>query len=343
MLLKELPSKMPDIPILLILIIGIAIVFDYTNGVHDSANAIATIVSTKVVSPVQAVTMAAVLNLIGAFIGTHVASTIGTGIVNPEVIAGCRPLILAALLGAILWNLITWYLGLPSSSSHALIGGLIGAAVAYKGWDSLQFSSIAEKVIIPLFFSPLAGFIGGYLLMLALAWITCKLNPRKMNRMFRRLQVIASAFMALSHGSNDGQKTMGIITLALFLFNMIPTIEVPFWVKLICALAMAIGTANGGWKIIKTMGKKIFKMEPIHGFAAETSSSLVIVAASVLGAPISTTHVFSSSILGVGSSKRFSAVKWGVAGQMVVAWVLTLPASAVVGAICFYVIQLFIG
>jgi len=331
---------MPDIPLLLILIILIAVVFDYTNGVHDSANAIATIVSTKVMSPKAAVMMAASLNLVGAFIGTHVASTIGKGIVNPEIIAGCQPLILAALLGAILWNLITWYLGLPSSSSHALVGGLIGAAIAYKGWDTLQYDSILDKIILPLFLSPLSGFIGGYLLMLATAWITCRLNPRKMNKLFRRLQVIAAGFMAMSHGSNDGQKTMGIITLALFLFHQIPTIEVPIWVKLICALAMAVGTANGGWKIIKTMGKKIFKMGPIHGFAAETSSSLVIISASMLGAPISTTHVFSASILGVGSSKRFSAVKWGVAGNMVVAWVLTLPASALVGMVCFYLIDL---
>ncbi len=332
---------MLDIPVLLILIILIAIVFDYTNGVHDSANAIATIVSTKVISPKQAVIMAAVLNLVGAFIGTHVASTIGKGIVNPEIIFGCKTIILAALMGAIFWNLITWYLGLPSSSSHALIGGLIGSAIAYKGWNTLQYHSIIDKVIVPLFLSPALGFIGGYILMLALAWLTFKLNPRKMNRLFKRLQVLASAFMALSHGSNDGQKTMGIITLALFLFKQIPTIDVPLWVKLLCALAMAFGTANGGWKIIKTMGKKIFKMEPIHGFAAETSSSLVIMAASIFGAPISTTHVFSSSILGVGSSKRFSAVKWGVAGQMVVAWVLTLPASALVGMICFNFIQLF--
>lgn len=334
---------MPDIPILLIIIVLIAIVFDYTNGVHDSANSIATIVSTNVISPKQAVIMAAVLNLLGAFIGTHVASTIGKGIVNPEIISGCNTIILAALMGAIFWNLITWYFGLPSSSSHALIGGLIGAAVAYKGWHTLQYSSIIDKVILPLFLSPLSGFIGGYILMLALAWLTCRLNPRRMNRLFKRLQVVAAAFMALSHGSNDGQKTMGIITLALFLFHQIPVIEVPFWVKLTCALAMAFGTANGGWKIIKTMGKKIFKMEPIHGFAAETSSALVIMSASMLGAPISTTHVFSSSILGVGSSKRFSAVRWGVAGQMVIAWVLTLPASAVVGMICFYTIQLFVG
>lgn len=333
---------MPDIPFLLILIIVIAIVFDYTNGANDSANAIATIVSTKVMSPKAAVLMAATLNLAGAFLGTEVATTIGKGIVNPEIIAGCQPIILAALLGAILWNLITRYLGLPSSSSHALIGGLIGAAIAYKGWGTLHFSSIVDKVILPLFLSPLSGFAGGYLLMLLLAWITFKMHPKTMNRLFRRLQIFAAAVMALSHGSNDGQKTMGIITLALFLFHMIPAVEVPFWVKLTCAMAIASGTASGGWKIIKTVGKKIFKMEPVHGFAAETSSAMVIITASLIGAPISTTHVFSSSILGVGSSKRVSAVKWGIAGHMVVAWVLTLPASAVVGMICFYVIRLFI-
>ena len=331
---------MPDIPILLILIIIIALVFDYTNGIHDSANAIATIVSTKVVSPKQAVIMAATLNVIGAFIGSHVASTIGKGIVNPDIIAGSQTIILAALVAAILWNLITWYFGLPSSSSHALIGGLIGAAVAYRGWHTLQLDSILDKVILPLFLSPLSGFIGGYFLMLLLAWITCKLKPRLMNRIFRQLQVVASGFMAISHGSNDGQKTMGIITLALFLSHQIPAIEVPFWVKLICALVMAIGTANGGWKIIKTMGKKIFKMEPVHGFAAETSSAIVIMSASFIGAPISTRHVFSSSILGVGSSKRFSAVRWSVAGQMVIAWVVTLPASALVGMISFYFLNL---
>lgn len=334
---------MPDLPLLLILIIVIALVFDYTNGVHDSANAIATIVSTKVISPRNAVLMAAILNLVGAFIGTHVASTIGKGIVNPDVITGSQTIILAALMGAIVWNVITWYFGLPSSSSHALIGGLVGAAIAYKGWGALQFGTVVEKVILPLFLSPLAGFIGGYLLMVSLAWTTYKLNPRKMNKLFRKLQVAGAAFMAMSHGSNDGQKTMGIITLALFLFHQIPAIEVPFWVKLVCASAIAFGTASGGWKIIKTMGKKIFKMEPIHGFAAETSSSLVIIMASAIGAPISTTHVFSSSILGVGSSKRFSAVKWGVAGHMVVAWLLTLPASALVGMACFYAVNFLLG
>lgn len=331
---------MPDISILLIIIILVALVFDYTNGVHDSANAIATVVSTNVLSPKLAVLMAASLDLVGAFLGTHVAATMGKGIVNPELIAGNQMLVLAALLGAIFWNLLTWRLGLPSSSSHGLIGGLIGATIAYAGWSAPSYSNILSKVIFPLFLSPLAGFIGGYLLMLALAWITCNLKHRKMNKMFRRLQVFSAAFMAMSHGSNDAQKTMGIITLALFLFHAIPTFEVPVWAKLACALAIASGTATGGWKIIKTMGHRIFKIKPVHGFAAETSSAMVIMTSSLLGAPISTTHVISSSILGVGSSKRFSAVKWGVAGNMVTAWLLTIPASALVGAICFALLNL---
>lgn len=330
---------MPDIPILLVLIVVIALVFDFTNGVHDSANAIATVVSTKVLSPLQAVSMAAMLNLLGAFIGTHVAATMGKGIVNPEMIADCQVLILAALLAAITWNLITWYLGLPSSSSHALIGGLMGAAIAYKGWGTLYYGSIINKVILPLFFSPAIGFVGGYLIMLGLAWLTFRLKPRRTNKIFRKLTILSGGFVALSHGSNDAQKTMGIITLALFMFHQIPTIDVPVWVKLVCALAMMAGTMNGGWKIIKTMGSKIFKMEPVHGFAAQTSASLVISMASVFGAPISTTQVISTSILGVGASKRLTAVKWGVAMNMVVAWLLTIPASALVGAGIFWIVQ----
>jgi len=334
---------MPDIPILLILIVVIAVIFDYTNGAHDSANAIATVVSTKVLSPKAAVLMAAVLNLVGAFIGTEVASTIGKGIVNADLLAGSQILILAALLGAIFWNLITWFFGLPSSSSHALIGGLVGAVVAYQGWDSLNYSTLINKVILPVFVSPLSGFIGGYLLMLLVAWLTVNFKPRIMNRFFRRLQIFSAAFMAMSHGNNDAQKTMGIITLALVLFGRIPSFEVPVWVKMACATAMTLGTATGGWKIIKTMGHKIFRMEPVHGFAAETSASLVIMGASALGAPISTTHVISASIMGVGSSKRLSAVKWKVAGNMVFAWVLTIPASAIVGGLLFYLLDFLLA
>ncbi len=326
---------MLEIPLLLVAIVAIALIFDFTNGAHDSANAIATIVSTKVLSPRTAVMMAAALNLAGAFLGEEVAHTIGSGIVRTDMVMGCQGLVLAALLGAIFWNVLTWYWGLPSSSSHALIGGLIGSAVAYNGFDSLNFMSIVNKVLLPLVFSPMAGFLGGYLLMLGLSWMFIRANPRRINTSFRKLQIVSAAFMATSHGLNDAQKTMGIITLALYIFHVIPEIHVPIWVKAACALAMGLGTAMGGWKIVKTMGHKIFKLEPIHGFAAETAASLVITGASFLGAPISTTHTISTSILGVGASKRLSAVRWGVAKSMVVAWVLTIPASAVVAAICF--------
>jgi inorganic phosphate transporter, PiT family len=327
--------------LIIILIVIIAVVFDYTNGVHDSGNAIAPLVSTKVMDPKQAVFMAATLNLAGAFIGTEVAATIGKGIVNTDLIAGDLRLVLAALLGAIAWNILTWVLGLPSSSSHALIGGLMGAAIAYKGWGSLNYTNILHKIIAPLFLAPVLGLIGGYILMVAIAWITYRFKPHKMTKLFKKLQIFSGGFMALSHGSNDAQKCMGIITLALFLSKSIPAFEVPFWVKITCALAITIGTATGGWKIIKTMGNKIFKMEPIHGFTSQIAASLVILSASAFGAPISTTHVMSSSIMGVGASKRASAVRWNVAGNMVFAWFVTIPAAALVGALCYMVICFF--
>jgi PiT family inorganic phosphate transporter len=325
---------MPDIPILLALIIAVALIFDYTNGAHDSANAIASVVSTKVLSPKTAVIMAGVFNFVGAFLGTNVAETIGKGIVRPEMIAGCQSLLLAALFGAIFWNLLTWYIGLPSSSSHALIGGLMGAGIVESGWASLEYGSILEKVIIPLFLSALAGFIVGYLFMLALTWATCRARYKPANTVFKKLQIIAAACMALTHGMNDAQKTMGIIALALFVFHKIPVMYIPVWVKIACAIVIMLGTLNGGWKIIKTMGQKIFKMQPIHGFAAQSATAGVILTASLLGAPISTTQVVSSSVLGVGSSKRISAVRWGVAGSMILAWFVTIPASALVGALC---------
>ncbi len=331
---------MLEIPLLLVVVIVVALMFDFTNGAHDTANAIATVVSTKVLSPGVAVMMAALLNLLGALIGTHVAHTVGSGIVHPDMIKGCQALTLAALFGAIFWNLLTWYLGLPSSSSHALIGGLIGATLAYKGTEALNFYSIVYKILTPLVLSPLAGFVAGYLMMLALSWIYRNSHPRKVNKAFRRLQIVSSAFMATSHGTNDAQKTMGIITLALFIGHQIPDTRVPFWVQLSCALVMALGTATGGWKIIKTMGHKIFHLEAVHGFSAETSAAGVISVASSFGAPISTTHVISAAILGVGSSKRLSAVRWGVAGRMAVAWVLTIPAASLVAAICFELLWL---
>jgi len=331
---------MPEIPLLLFVVIVVALAFDFTNGAHDTANAIATVVSTKVISPGKAVMMAALLNLVGALIGTHVAQTIGSGIVHPDMIRGCQALTLAGLLGAIFWNLLTWYLGLPSSSSHALIGGLIGATLAYRGTEALNFASIGYKILMPLVLSPLAGFVAGYLMMLALSWIFRNAHPRKANKASRRLQILSSAFMATSHGTNDAQKTMGIITLALFIGHQIPDTRVPLWVQLACALVMAMGTATGGWKIIKTMGHKIFHLEAVHGFSAETSAAAVISVASSLGSPISTTHVISAAILGVGSSKRLSAVRWGVARRMATAWLLTIPASSVVAAVCFKLLWL---
>jgi len=331
---------MPDIPILLVIIIVVALIFDYTNGAHDSANAIASVVSTKVLTPKTAVIMAGTLNFVGAFLGTNVAETIGRGIVNPEMIMGCQSLLLAALAGAIVWNVFSLYIGLPSSSSHALIGGLMGAGIVYSGWESLEYRSILEKVIIPLFLSPVAGFIMGYLFMLGLAWLTCRFRYTSTNAVFKKLQIVAAAFMALSHGMNDAQKTMGIIALALLIFHKIPTLYIPVWVKIACATVIMMGTMKGGWKIIKTMGQKIFKMQPVHGFAAQSATAGVILSASLFGAPISTTQVISSSVLGVGSSKRFSAVRWGVAGNMVMAWFVTIPASALIGALCMFLFRL---
>ena len=331
---------MLDMPLLLIVIIIFTLIFNYTNGAHDSANAIATIVSTKVLTPASAVIMAGILNFIGTFIGSEVAETIGGEIVEQKIIMDCQIILLAAIIAGLLWNIFTWYLGLPSSSSHALIGGLIGSAVAYGGWNSLKFVSIVEKIVLPLIFSPLAGFIGGYFLMVLLARLFFRANPKKSNFAFKKLQIVSSAFMAISHGMNDAQKSMGIISLALFSFRIIPVFTIPLWVRIICALTLFFGTATGGWKIIKTMGHKIFALEPVHGFAAETSAALVITGASLFGAPISTTHTISSSVLGVGSSKRFSAVRWGVATNMVIAWILTLPAAGIVGALCFYFLRL---
>jgi PiT family inorganic phosphate transporter len=329
---------MPDLPILLVLIILVALVFDFTNGAHDCANAIATVVSTKVMSPRAAVMMAARLNLFGALLGEEVAHTLGSGIVNTDMVAGSQILVLAALIGAIAWNIITWYFGIPSSSSHALIGGLIGAAVCHAGFSSLNGLSIVKKVLLPLVVSPLAGFAVSYSVMTLVMLLFWKANRRTVSRWFEKLQILSSAFMATSHGLNDAQKTMGVITLALFLFHRIDTIHVPLWVKLACAIAMAMGTALGGWKIVKTMGHRIFKLEPVHGFAAETSAAMVITGASLVGAPISTTHTISACVFGVGATKRLSAVRWGIAGNLVVAWVLTIPASALIAGVSFWLL-----
>jgi len=320
-----------------IAVVVAAVIFDFINGFHDTANAIATSVSTRVLTPMRAVVMAAVLNFVGALISTKVAKTVGEGIVAPGAVT--QTVILAALFGAIAWNLITWYRGIPSSSSHALVGGLIGAAVAYHGgFDILNVSGLVY-IFSSLLISPVIGFVFGLTLMVALYWTFRSAVPARLNGHFRRLQLLSAAFMAFSHGTNDAQKSMGIITMALVTGGYLGSFDVPWWVKLACAVAMGLGTAFGGWKIIHTMGMRIIRLQPIHGFAAETSSALVIQTASHFGLPVSTTHVISSAIMGVGASKRLSAVRWGVAGNIIFAWVVTPPVSAVLGALAYYAIR----
>lgn len=331
---------MLDVPLLLVVIVVVALIFDFTNGVHDCANAIATVVTTKVLAPRTAVIMAASLNLVGALLGSEVAHTLGKGIVNTEIVMGSQILVLAALIGAIAWNLLTWYFGFPSSSSHALIGGLIGAAVTHAGFASLNSSSIISKIILPLILSPLAGFAIAYGMTLMLQFLLRKADRRTVNQRIQKVRILSAAFMATSHGLNDAQKTMGVITLALFLFQQIGSIEVPFWVKLSCAMAMGLGTAMGGWKIIKTMGNRITKLEMVNGLAAETSASLIITGASLIGAPISTTHTITACIFGTGSSKRLSAVRWELAANLALAWVVTIPASAIVASLFYFLLQL---
>ncbi len=327
--------------LLLIAVVAVALLFEFINGFHDCANAIATVVSTKVLSPKQAVLFGASLEFIGALTGTHVAKTIGSGIVDHEMIT--LTVIFCAILAAVLWNLLTWYLGLPSSSSHALIGGLLGASIVKAGVSVVHISTLMDKIIIPMFTSPMLGFCAGYLLMLFLIIVLIKANPQRVNKRFRKLQLLSSGLMALSHGSNDAQKTMGIITLALLAGGVLhksPTgdFDIPLIVIIICALMMAAGTMNGGWKIIKTMGHKIIRLKPIHGFAAETSAAGLILTASHFGIPLSTTHVISTAIMGVGSTFHAHAVKWRIVGNIVIAWVLTIPACMILSSIIYYLI-----
>lgn len=335
---------MHDISVMLILVVAAALAFDYINGFHDTANAIATVVSTRVMSPRTAIMMAAALNFAGALIATRVAQTISSGLVTTGT--ATNSVVLAAIMGGIVWNLITWRLGIPSSSSHALIGGLCGAAMMHRGLHAVLWKGIIQKVAVPLFASPLVGFLMGFAIMWIVARIFARVHPGRIGSIFRRLQVVSAAAMALSHGQNDAQKSMGVITLALFSMGLVAAgadgkPHVPLWVILSCATAMAFGTSAGGWRIIKTMGHRIIRLEPVHGFAAETSAASVIFSASLLGMPVSTTHVIAGSIFGVGSSKRFSAVRWGVALNMFVAWVITLPASALVGAVCYGILSQF--
>ena len=317
---------MHDTYILLVSVIVLATIFDFINGFHDTANAIATSVSTRVLSPKVAVAMAAVLNMVGALTGTAVAKTVGAGLV--ETIAVTQLTVVSALLAAIIWDLLTWYFGLPTSSSHAILSSMLGAGVATAGTGIIIQKGV-YKVFIGLVVSPVIGFFLGFLLMLLLMWMFGRSAPSVVNTFFKKLQIASAAYMAFSHGNNDAQKTMGIITLALVSYYKLPVFNVPLWVMLLCATAMAFGTALGGWRVIKTLGMKLVHLQPIHGFAAEASAATIIEIASRIGLPLSTTHIISSTIMGVGATKRLSAVRWGVAGRIVLAWVFTLPACAI--------------
>ena len=322
---------MPEPALLtLVFIVAIGLVFDFINGFHDTANAIATAVATRALSPLAAVSMSAVLNVAGALSGTAVASTVGRGIVPPA--ASTQALVAAALLSAIAWDLITWYYGLPSSSSHALIFSIVGAGSAAAGWRSVELGGLS-KTFEGLLFSPLLGFVAAFLVMVGLLWAFAQARPRLVSALFSHLQVLSAAFMSFSHGTGDAQKTMGIITMALasYLGWQGDNWHVPLWVVLAAATAMGLGTAIGGWRIMRTMGFKVVELRPINGFAAETAAASIIFAASRFGIPVSTTHVISSAILGVGSTRRLSAVRWGVAGRIVSGWVLTIPACIAMG------------
>ena len=316
-------------------VIFLALAFDYINGFHDTANAIATSVSTRALSPTQAIWMAAALNFLGALFSTGVAKTIGGDIVKSASMVD-QNIITAALVGAIIWNLATWWFGIPSSSSHALVGGIIGAVVVARGWDPLNLAGI-EKIFLSLILSPLIALVIGYLLLILMMWLFRGFPPHTLSTGFARAQIGTAALIAFSHGSNDAQKAMGIITLALLSAGEIATLDVPLWVKMACALSMSLGTAAGGWKIIKTMGTGIARLEPFSGCAVELTSSLVIFSATLLHLPVSTTHVVSGSIMGIGASNRVRSVRWGVARQMLMAWVLTIPLSAFTSGV-FYII-----
>ncbi|MDX6480181.1 MAG: inorganic phosphate transporter, PiT family [Gaiellaceae bacterium] len=314
----------------LIAVVVVALAFDFTNGFHDAANAIATSVSTRAISPRLAVLCSAGLNFAGAFLSLKVAATVGSGIVDPTAVT--LRVVLAGLIGAIAWNLLTWRLGLPSSSSHALIGGVVGSVLAASGSHAVQWSGLWEKVAIPALWAPALALPSAALVMLVLLWIIRKRAPGKVNRVFRRLQLVSAGFVALAHGTNDAQKTMGVIALALVAAHPADSFHVPTWVIVSAALAMAAGTYAGGWRIVRTLGQRIAKLEPPQGFAAETAAASILWLTAHFGFPVSTTHVVSSSVLGSGASSRFSAVRWGIAGNIVVAWLLTLPAAAAVGA-----------
>jgi len=326
--------------LMLCLVIVAALLFDYINGFHDTANAIATCISTRALSVKAAIMMAAVLNFVGAMISTKVASTIGKGIVDASNVT--QMVVLAGIIGAIIWNLITWYYGLPSSSSHAIIGGIAGAVIAHAGVHALKWDGL-KKIILALILSPVLGTAVGFIFMLLLYRIFRNSAPSGLNKNFRRLQIASAALMAFSHGTADAQKSMGVITMALVSYGFLKTFVVPWEVMVGCATAMALGTAAGGWRIIKTVGRDFVKLQPVHGFCVETASAGVILGASAFGMPTSTTHVITSTILGVGLSKRITAVNWMVAQRIVVAWVLTIPAAALMSYMVYQIMNPLLG
>ncbi len=353
---------MASVVALLVLVVVIALVFDYINGFHDAANAIATVVSTGVLPIRTAVLIAGVLNFVGAVSGTAVAKTIASGFADPAIVT--QTVVLAALVGACVWNIVTWWYGIPSSSSHALVGGLAGAVVAHAGVGAFKWSALWQKVLLPLVISPTLGFIIAFVVMITLLWIVKSLRPATVQRGSRRMQLVSACAMAFSHGSNDAQKSMGIITLALMSFIaaghrallpawMLPEMKsvagqaatpgVPMWVIVGCAAAIALGTMAGGERIIKTMGTKIIRISPLQGFAAETAGTITILSASAIGVPVSTTHCINAAIMGVGASKRVSAVRWGVASNILVAWILTLPAAGLISGVAMLLLHAAFG
>ena len=324
--------------VLLLIVVLAAVVFDFINGFHDTANAIATVIATRVLAPWQAILMAAGLNFAGALTGTAVAKTIGTGLVDPESIT--QGAVLAALLGAISWNLLTWYYGIPSSSSHALVGGIVGAVVAEAGVGGPLWADIGRKTVLPFVVSPLVGFVLAFVLMIVVLNVFQRASRFAMGQIFGKAQLLSSAFMAFSHGGNDAQKTMGVITVALVAYGALDSFTVPTWVILVSAAAMGAGTAAGGWRIIRTMGSRLTHLQPVHGFAAETAAATIIESASRLGFPLSTTHTIASTIMGVGATRGASYVRWNVAGNMVTAWILTMPATAAVAFLTYHAVAL---
>jgi inorganic phosphate transporter, PiT family len=331
---------MDTVLILTILIVIGALAFDFINGFHDTANAIATSVSTKALKPRQAIILAAVANFVGAMTFTGVAKTITKDIVDPFTLQNGSLVILAALIAGISWNLITWYYGIPSSSSHALIGSIAGAAIASAGFNALNYSGFL-KIIQSLIFSPILAFAVGFILYTIFRLVLKNQNLTKTNKRFRLIQILTATLQAYTHGTNDAQKAMGIITMALIANNYVTSTEVPFWVQFSCALAMGLGTSVGGWKIIKTVSGRIMKIRPVNGVAADLTSAFVIFGATYIHLPVSTTHVISSSILGVGAAHRIKGVKWGTAQRMLITWVITLPISAVIAAVTYYILNVF--